>query len=210
MIWYMIWYDMIYMIYDIIWYDIWYDTIWYIWYDIWYMILYDMIYMIRYDIYDTIWYIWYMILYDMIYDMVRYDIYDMIYDIIWYDIWYDTIWYTWYDIFNCNWVATRWQSYSAHIHTQTIQRTTQNKQYIEQHKNTWNTKKYIEQHKNLEEWEPCPVFAGFTLAFALQRRKKHGKPSARVLGSLLNTAIWQYINVSECTQAGSSQTPVYL
>jgi len=38
-----------------------------------------------------------------------------------------------YDIFNCNWVATRWQQYSTHIHTnnrendtkQTIHRTTQ-------------------------------------------------------------------------------------
>jgi hypothetical protein len=39
----------------------------------------------------------------------------------------------WYDIFNCNWLATRWQLYSTHIHTnntendtkQTIRRTTQ-------------------------------------------------------------------------------------
>jgi hypothetical protein len=38
-----------------------------------------------------------------------------------------------YDIFNCNWVATRWQQYSTNIHTnntqnntkQTIHRTTQ-------------------------------------------------------------------------------------
>jgi hypothetical protein len=27
----------------------------------------------------------------------------------------------------------------------------------------------------LEECGPCPVFAGFTLEFALQMRKKHGK-----------------------------------
>jgi len=61
----------------------------------------------------------------------------MIYDI------YDKI----YDIFNCNWIATRWQCYSTHIHKnntendtrQTIYRTPQ--KYIEQHK------KYIEQHK---------------------------------------------------------------
>jgi len=92
----------------LIWYDIWYD----IWYVIWYMIC-DMIYDMWYDmIYDMV--------YDMIYDMIWYDmIYDMIwYDMIWYDICYDTIrydtiwytvWYIWYDIFNCNWVATRWQ-----------------------------------------------------------------------------------------------------
>jgi hypothetical protein len=39
-------------------------------------------------------------------------------------------------------------------------------------------KQYIEQHK--KECGPCPVFAGFTLAFALQLRKKHGKTSVRV------------------------------
>jgi hypothetical protein len=32
----------------------------------------------------------------------------------------------------------------------------------------------------LEECGPCPVFAGFILAFALQLRKKHGKTSVRV------------------------------
>jgi hypothetical protein len=39
----------------------------------------------------------------------------------------------WYDIFNCNWVASRWQLFSTHMHTnstenvtkQTIHRTTQ-------------------------------------------------------------------------------------
>jgi Na+/glutamate symporter len=30
---------------------------------------------------------------------------------------------------------------------------------------------------NLEECRLCPVFASFTLAFALQLRKKHGKTS---------------------------------
>jgi len=53
----------------------------------------------------------------------------------------------------------------THTHTHTIHRTTQNKQYIEQHKNKNNT-------KILEKCGPCPVFAGFTLAFALQLRKK--------------------------------------
>jgi len=32
----------------------------------------------------------------------------------------------------------------------------------------------------MEESGPCPVFASFTLAFALQLRKKHGKTSVRV------------------------------
>jgi hypothetical protein len=46
--------------------------------------------------------------------------------------------------------------------TQTANRTTQNKQYF------W------------EECGPCPVFASYTLAFALRLRKKHGKASVRV------------------------------
>jgi hypothetical protein len=41
------------------------------------------------------------------------------------------------------------------------------KQYTERHK-TNNT-------KILEECGPCPIFAGFTLGFALQLRKRHAK-----------------------------------
>jgi hypothetical protein len=52
-------------------------------------------------------------------------------------------------------------SSTVHIYTQTIHRQTQIT-------------------NNLEECEPCPVFASFTLAFALQLRKKHGKTSVRV------------------------------
>jgi len=61
-------------------------------------------------------------------------------------------------------------SSTVHIYTQTIHRTTQNKQCIEQ-------------PNNLGECEPCPVLARFTLAFALQLRKKHGKTSVRVAAS---------------------------
>jgi len=32
----------------------------------------------------------------------------------------------------------------------------------------------------VEEFGPCPVFASFTVAFALQLRKKHGKTSVLV------------------------------
>ena len=59
----------------------------------------------------------------------------------------------------------------VHIYTQTIHRTIQRKQYIEQHNNI------------LEECGPCPVLASYTLAFALQLRKKHGKTSVRVAAS---------------------------
>jgi len=50
-------------------------------------------------------------------------------------------------------------SSTVHIYTQTIHRTTQL---------IW------------EECAPCLVFASYTLAFALQLRKKHGKISVRV------------------------------
>jgi len=56
-----------------------------------------------------------------------------------------------------------------------VQYTFTHKQYIEQHK----TKIYRTSQK-FEECGPCPVFAGFTLALALQLRKKHGKTSVSV------------------------------
>ena len=121
--WYDIWYDMVwYMIYDKIWYDVtWYDMMWCVvmWCDVmWCDIWYDMIYDVKWC--DVIWYmIWYTIWCDM--------------------IWYDMVWYMIYMFVNCNWVATRWQQYSTHLHTQTIHGTTQNKQYIEQ--------------QNREEWD---------------------------------------------------------
>jgi len=61
-------------------------------------------------------------------------------------------------------------SSTVHIYTQTTHRTTQNKQYTEQ-------------HNNLGECWPCHVLASYTLAFALQLRKKHGETSVRVAAS---------------------------
>jgi hypothetical protein len=55
-------------------------------------------------------------------------------------------------------------SSAEHIYTPTIHRTTQSTQTI--HRTTQVT--------NWEEYGPCPVFASYTLAFALQLRKKHG------------------------------------
>ena len=60
-------------------------------------------------------------------------------------------------------------SSTVHIYTKTIHRTTQNKKYIE--------------HNNLGECGPFPVLVSYTLAFALQLRKKHGKTSVRVAAS---------------------------
>ena len=53
---------------------------------------------------------------------------------------------------------------------------------------TFTHKKYTERHKTnnihnntkIEECGPCPIFAGFTLEFVLQLRKKHGKTPVRV------------------------------
>ena len=61
-------------------------------------------------------------------------------------------------------------SSTVHIYTQTIHRTTQNKQYIEQ-------------HNNLGECGPCPVLASYTLAFALQLRQEQRKTSVSVAAS---------------------------
>jgi hypothetical protein len=58
---------------------------------------------------------------------------------------------------------------TVHIYTQTIHRTTHNNKTIR-----------ITKQTNLEECWPCPVFAGFTQAFALQLREKHGKTSVTV------------------------------
>jgi hypothetical protein len=146
------WYDISYIIYgiwDVI-CDMWYNVIWYILYMVYdiYVIWYMIWYYVVYDIWDIcdIWYvIWCMIWYMILNDMI----YVMIYYMIWYMI-YDTRYY----IFNCNWLTPGGSS-TVHIYTQTIHRTTQ--------------------FTNQEECGPCPVFASYTLAFALQLRKKHGK-----------------------------------
>jgi len=39
---------------------------------------------------------------------------------------------------------------------------------------------------NVEECGPCPIFASFTLAFALQLRKKHGKTLVKVRKTSVN------------------------
>jgi len=63
-------------------------------------------------------------------------------------------------------------SSTVHMYTQTTHRTTQSTQTI--HRTT--------QFTNQEDCGPCPVFARYTLAFALQLRKKQGETSVRVAG----------------------------
>jgi hypothetical protein len=70
-----------------------------------------------------------------------------------------------------------------------VQYTCTHKQYRKRHKtnNTKNTKIHRTKQKihratqQLGRVRAVPVFAGFTLAFALQLRKKHGKTSDRVV-----------------------------
>jgi hypothetical protein len=66
-------------------------------------------------------------------------------------------------------------SSTVHIYTQIIHRTTQIT-------------------TNLEECEPCPAFVSFTLAFALQLRKKHGKTSVRVRKTSVSVQYTHYQN----------------
>ena len=56
---------------------------------------------------------------------------------------------------------------STHLHTNNTQ-------------NNTNSNRTTQIQTNVEECGPCPVFASFTLAFALQLRKKHGKTLIRV------------------------------
>ena len=83
--------------------------------------------------------------------LLHHDLYDMIY------------------LLTAIWLTTGGSS-TEHIYTQTIHRTTQSTQTI--HRTTLLT--------NQEECGPCPVFARYTLASALQLRKKHGKTSVMV------------------------------
>jgi hypothetical protein len=56
---------------------------------------------------------------------------------------------------------------STHLHTNNTQ-------------NNTNNNRTTQITTNVEECGLCPVFASFTLAFALQLREKHGKTSVRV------------------------------
>jgi len=67
-------------------------------------------------------------------------------------------------------------SSTVHIYTQTIHRTTQLTTLV-------GRLSGIRSHSgqtNREECGPCPVFASYTLPFALQLRKKQGKTQVRV------------------------------
>jgi hypothetical protein len=56
-----------------------------------------------------------------------------------------------------------------------VQYTFQNRQYTEYRE--WD----VYNNKKVGNYRPCPIFAGYTLPFALQLRKKHRKTSVRVV-----------------------------
>jgi hypothetical protein len=59
-----------------------------------------------------------------------------------------------------------------------VQYTFTNKQYTEyRERNICNNKNKTK----IGKCGPCPIFANYTLAFALQLRKKHGKTSVRIV-----------------------------
>ena len=60
---------------------------------------------------------------------------------------------------------------STHLHTNNTQ-------------NNTNNNRTTQITTNVEECRPCPVFASFTLAFALQLRKEHGKNLSQVKKNL--------------------------
>jgi len=80
----------------------------------------------------------------------------------------------WYDIFNCNWVATRWQLFSTHIHT---------KKYRERHKtnDTENTKIHRTTQKihratqQLGRVQAVPRLCGFYRGICLTTEEKARK-----------------------------------
>jgi len=100
----------------------------------------------------------------MMYDMIRYD---MIYDMIRYGMIYDMIYLL---------GLTPGGSSAIRIYTQTIHRTTQ----LTILAGRLSGIRTQNGETNWEECGPCPVFVSYTLAFALQLRKKHGKTSVRV------------------------------
>ena len=147
------------MIYDMIWYGMtwhdmtWHDMTWYdmIWYDIWYDMIYDMTW------HDMTWH-------DMTWhDMIWYDM--MCYDMIWYDMLYLLTAIR----------LTPGGSSTVHIYTQTIHRT-----QLTILVGRLSGIRTQSGQNNRKECGPCPVFASYTLAFALQLRKKQGKTSVRV------------------------------
>jgi hypothetical protein len=85
-----------------------------------------------------------------------------------------------YDIFvNCNWVATRWQQYCTHLHTNNTHND-KNKQYIEEYKNFGRV-------RVVPLLCGCPVYSNATLHSKL---KKGLKTSLIYIGYCPSVPVW--------------------
>jgi hypothetical protein len=82
-------------------------------------------------------------------------------------------------IFNCSWVDTRWQQHSTHLRTNSTQNA-ENGTYITVQKKG---------KKKLGKLGLCPIFASYTLAFALQLGKKHRKTWVKVVEKCPNIPV---------------------
>jgi hypothetical protein len=73
-------------------------------------------------------------------------------------------------------------SNTVHIYKKTIHRTTQltTITIINNRTTQLTTHRTIQITTNVEECGPCPVFASYTLAFAIQLREKDDKTSVRI------------------------------
>ena len=62
----------------------------------------------------------------------------------------------------------------------------------------------------MEDCGPCPVFASFALAFALQLRRKHGKTSVRVRKTSVTvqyTYYQKHLHITKPSQTHTLQNP---
>ena len=80
-----------------------------------------------------------------------------------------------------------------------VQLTFTHKQYTEYKERNIITITKLNMNNNKILTNLCPVFASYTLAFALQLRKKHGKTSVRVAARTTQADTVQYKNTDNNT-----------
>ena len=76
--------------------------------------------------------------------------------------------------------------------------------------NNTNNNRTIQITTNVEECGPCPVFASFTTAFALQLRKKNGKNLSQGKKNLSQDAVYilpKHPYITKPTQTHTLQNP---
>jgi hypothetical protein len=72
--------------------------------------------------------------------------------------------------------------------------------------NNTNNNRTTQITTNVEECGPCPVFAIFTLTFALQLRKKHGKTSVRLRKTSVRVQYTYYQKHPHITKPSQTHT----